>query len=114
MRSRRRRTSSPPVLADLESDRDAKAGSAEVDVDAALAGVRALPVTSWSDRDDDPRVRHVGPMAQDFAAGFGVGEDDRHIHAVDANGVALAAIQVFAARLEAAEARIAELNAVHD
>ena len=96
------------------SDRDLKADFAEVDVEAVLAAVRELPITSWSYREDDPRVRHVGPMAQDFAAGFGVGQDDRHIHAVDANGVALAAIQALAARLEAAEARIAELNAVHD
>jgi len=32
-------------------------------------------------------------MAQDFAAAFGVGDDDRHIHVVDASGVALASIQ---------------------
>jgi hypothetical protein len=35
----------------------------------------------------------MGPMAQDFRAAFGVGEDDRHISTVDAEGVALAAIQ---------------------
>jgi hypothetical protein len=32
-------------------------------------------------------------LAQDFAAALGVGEDDRHIHALDAFGVAFAAIQ---------------------
>jgi hypothetical protein len=32
-------------------------------------------------------------MAQDFAALFGVGEDDKHIHPVDAQGVAFASIQ---------------------
>jgi hypothetical protein len=32
-------------------------------------------------------------MAQDFYAAFGVGEDDTHITTVDADGVALAAIQ---------------------
>jgi len=32
-------------------------------------------------------------MAQDFYAAFGVGEDDKHISTVDADGVALAAIQ---------------------
>jgi hypothetical protein len=32
-------------------------------------------------------------MAQDFKAAFGVGEDDKHISTVDADGVALAAIQ---------------------
>jgi len=32
-------------------------------------------------------------MAQDFRAAFGLGEDDKHISTVDADGVALAAIQ---------------------
>ena len=40
-----------------------------------------------------PSVRHVGPMAQDFHAAFGLGGDDKHINTVDADGVALAAIQ---------------------
>ena len=37
--------------------------------------------------------RHIGPMAQDFYAAFSVGMDDKHIATVDADGVALAAIQ---------------------
>jgi trimeric autotransporter adhesin len=32
-------------------------------------------------------------MAQDFHAAFQVGDDDKHITTVDADGVALAAIQ---------------------
>jgi hypothetical protein len=32
-------------------------------------------------------------MAQDFAAAFAVGEDDKHISTIDADGVSLAAIQ---------------------
>jgi hypothetical protein len=32
-------------------------------------------------------------MSQDFRAAFGLGEDDKHISTVDAEGVALAAIQ---------------------
>ena len=35
----------------------------------------------------------MGPMAQDFSAAFGLGLDDKHINTVDADGVALAAIQ---------------------
>jgi hypothetical protein len=96
------------------SDRNLKRDLEPVDVDAVLAGVSDLPIESWSYRADDPRVRHVGPMAQDFAAAFGVGDDDRHIHTVDASGVALAAIQALAVRLAAAEARIEELQAERD
>ncbi len=32
-------------------------------------------------------------MGQDYHAAFGVGDDDKHISSVDADGVALAAIQ---------------------
>lgn len=32
-------------------------------------------------------------MAQDFRAAFGLGEDDKHISTLEAEGVALAAIQ---------------------
>jgi hypothetical protein len=93
------------------SDRNAKHGFESVDVDAVLAGVVDLPLTSWSYKEDDPATRHVGPMAQDFAATFGVGDDDRHIHVVDANGVALAAIQALAKQLAETQARIGELEA---
>ena len=39
-------------------------------------------------------MRHLGPTAQDFFRLFGgLGEDERHISTVDADGVALAAAQ---------------------
>jgi len=74
------------------SDRNAKERIENVDSDAVLAKVSALPIAEWSYR-EDPGVRHLGPMAQDFHAAFGVGMDDKHIATVDADGVALAAIQ---------------------
>jgi hypothetical protein len=49
-------------------------------------------------------------MAQDFAAAFGLGADDRRIHALDANGVALAAIQGIHALVEGQAARLAALE----
>ncbi len=74
------------------SDRDAKADFASVDAQEVLEKVAALPLQSWS-YTNRPGVKHVGPMAQDFRAAFGLGEDDKHIATVDADGVALAAIQ---------------------
>lgn len=43
---------------------------------------------------------HIGPMAQDFNAAFQLGESDRAITTVDADGVALAAIQGLNQKLE--------------
>jgi hypothetical protein len=58
----------------------------------------------------DPSIRHIGPMAQDFAA-FGVGEDNNHISAVDADGVSLAAIQELHRLFQEKERQIAALEA---
>lgn len=50
-------------------------------------------VSEWNYISRDDEIRHVGPMAQDFYRLFGVGEDDKHITGIDADGVALAAIK---------------------
>jgi len=50
-------------------------------------------------------------MAQDFHAVFGVGEDDRHISTIDADGVALAAIQGLYQLMQEKDAQIAALEA---
>ena len=49
-------------------------------------------------------------MAQDFAAAFGLGADDRHIFPLDAAGVALAAIQALRALAQAQQARLEVLE----
>ena len=81
-----------------------------------LAAVARLPIHAWRYR-SRPEASHVGPMAQDFAAELGLGADDRVIEAVDASGVALAAIQALLARVdalaernEALQQRITELE----
>ena len=38
-------------------------------------------------------IRHIGPMAQDFHAVFGVGADEKAIATLDESGVVLAAIR---------------------
>lgn len=94
------------------SDRDAKNDLREVDGEALLGALARVPIATWSYKAQDPSIRHIGPMAQDFHAAFGVGEDERRIATVDADGVALAAIQALKrdndrlrARVEALERR---------
>jgi len=82
------------------SDRARKTHFTPVDPQAVLAKVTALPLSEWSYRNEGESVRHVGPMAQDFHATFGLGGDDKSITTVDANGVALAAIQGLNQKLE--------------
>jgi endosialidase-like protein len=99
------------------SDRNAKEAFEAVEPRAVLAGVVALPIERWSYKGES--ARHLGPMAQDFAAAFGLGQDDRHIFPLDAAGVALAAlqglhalVQTQGARLETLEREVAALRAV--
>jgi hypothetical protein len=75
------------------SDRNAKFNFSAVDRKAILAKVAALDVSLWSYKAQGEGVRHIGPMAQDFGAAFGVGENNTTIATVDADGIALAAIQ---------------------
>ncbi len=75
------------------SDRNAKENFGPVDTREILEKVSALPVSNWNYRAQDKTIRHLGPMAQDFHAAFGIGESNLGITATDADGVALAAIQ---------------------
>jgi hypothetical protein len=86
----------------LTSDQNAKENFTPLDGQTVLAKVAALPVTVWNYKSDQKGVRHMGPMAQDFSAAFGLdGSDNKHISVVDEGGVALAAIQGLNQKLEA-------------
>lgn len=99
------------------SDRALKENFAPVDPKEILARLVSLSIESWNYLSQDPAIRHIGPTAQDFRSAFGVGEDERHISTLDADGVALAAIQGLHqllqerdAELKAQEAKITALQ----
>lgn len=109
------------------SDVNAKQDIAMVDGERVLAQLMAVPITEWTYRSDAPGIRHLGPMAQDFHAQFGLGADATKLAPGDLAGVALAAIQAQQqhitqlemqtqqlqsriAELETLEARFAELE----
>jgi hypothetical protein len=75
------------------SDRNAKANFSPVDGPALLEKLAAIPILQWNYKTQSPAIRHLGPMAQDFRAAFGLGDDEKHISTLDESGVALAAIQ---------------------
>lgn len=92
----------------LTSDRNAKQNFTSLDPKETLMKVSNLPVTQWNYKTDPPATKHLGPMAQDFHAAFGLnGADDTHISVIDESGVALAAIQGLNQKLNE---RVAELQ----
>jgi hypothetical protein len=74
------------------SDRNSKANLASVDPRAIMERLMTIPISSWNYKSEDPSIRHIGPMAQDLHL-LGFGGDNTHISTVDAEGIALAAIQ---------------------
>ena len=78
---------------------------------AVLAKGVPLPITQWRYKVETDGVKHIGPVAQDFHAAFGLGESDTAITTVDADGVALAAIQGLNQKLEEREALLRQENA---
>jgi hypothetical protein len=82
------------------SDRNAKENLQQVDTVQILEKVSTLPLTTWNYKSQITSMRHIGPTAQDFHAAFGVGDSDKTITTVDADGVALAAIQGLNGKVE--------------
>jgi hypothetical protein len=93
------------------SDRNMKENVQPVDPLEVLAKVAALPLSEWTYKADGEHSRHLGPMAQDFHAAFGLGADDKHIATVDADGVALAAIQGLNRKVEERSQKLEAENA---
>jgi len=95
----------------MTSDRDAKTNIQVVNPEEVLEKVAALPVSTWSYKTDDEGVQHIGPMAQDFHAAFGLGVNDTNITLGDTAGVALAAIKALNQQLEQKQEEIDLLKA---
>jgi hypothetical protein len=92
------------------SDRNAKENFTALNSIAILQRVAQLPLSTWNYKTQDAAIRHIGPMAQDFYAAFGVGEDNTHISTIDADGVSLAAIQGLYQIVQDKDQRIAQLE----
>lgn len=93
------------------SDRNRKENFLSLNGEDVLSRLRMVPVTTWNYKTQDRGIRHMGPVAQDFYAAFGLGESNLLINTVDIDGVNMAAIKALEARSTTQQARIAELEA---
>ena len=73
-----------------------------------LEKVATLPITEWQFKGET--TRHLGPMAQDFYAAFGLGTDETTITTIDADGIALAAIQALTAENDTLKQQLKQLE----
>ncbi|MGM0375109.1 MAG: tail fiber domain-containing protein [Chloroflexota bacterium] len=98
------------VAPSMFSDRNRKTGITPITPQDVLDKVASLPISTWSYTFEESDIRHIGPMAQDFYSLFQVGEDETHIHTIDAFGVSLASIQALNEQMEEMESRLTELE----
>jgi len=80
------------------SDVNRKHGFKSVDGENILARIDSMNVTTWSYNTEADSIRHMGPTAQDFRKAFGLGDTEKAIATVDADGVSLAAIKALIRR----------------
>jgi hypothetical protein len=92
------------------SSRALKENFAPIDSREVLQRVVDLPITRWNYKSEGETVEHLGPMAEDFAQAFGLGETEQAIATVDADGVALASIQALHDLLQAKDRDIDSLE----
>ena len=93
------------------SSRESKEAFEPIDRRALLNEIAELPVSTWIYKSDSDRARHLGPVAEDFHAQFGLGEDARHISPTDLAGVALVGVQGLQGALAEAGRDAEELRA---
>jgi hypothetical protein len=93
------------------SDRNVKDHLAPVNGARVLERLAKIPIGTWNYKSQASSIRHMGPMAQDFRAAFGLGEDNKHISDVDGQGVALAGVQELYRLNLQKDARIKQLAA---
>lgn len=93
------------------SDVNSKDNFRDLDGSDVLAKIARMPIREWNYKAQAAAIRHVGPTAQDFHAAFGLGEDPLRISTIDADGIALAAIQALESRTRADRDRLTRENA---
>jgi len=101
------------------STRAAKTNITPAGPTAVLAAVKEMPISTWeykTESGEGAGTRHIGPMAEDFhgALPYDLGSSKDHINAINADGVALGAIQGLAQKVEAQKKRIAALESQNE
>jgi hypothetical protein len=75
-----------------------------------LTRLRKIPVSTWNYTAEGSQVRHIGPMAEDFHAQFGLGTGNTSIGVQDLAGVSLAAVKALDQRTAQLQQRTAEVE----
>ncbi len=93
-----------------KSSRTFKENITLVDTQSILEKVISLPIAEWEYKTDESDQRHMGPMAEEFAAAFQLGQDSRYISVADMAGVTMAAVKALASQVDTKNAELQNLQ----
>lgn len=91
------------------SDVNLKNNFKEIDQTEILEKLSKIEIKQWTYKDRSDEV-HIGATAQDFYEAFELGADDKHISTIDADGIALAAIQALKKKNEKLQGEVDDLK----
>jgi hypothetical protein len=74
------------------SDRSLKENFTPLDENEILNRLESVPIQKWNYK-NEPQANHIGSVAQDFYAAYQLGDSDKSIGTIDADGIAFAAIK---------------------
>jgi len=92
------------------SSRSAKENFSPANGAMLLAKLEKLPILNWNYIGAPSDDRHVGPVAEDFHAAFGLGRDDHVVAPTDMAGIALASVKALQEQVKVRDQRITELE----
>ncbi|KAA9130888.1 hypothetical protein F3N42_11035 [Marinihelvus fidelis] len=92
------------------SDRNEKHAVEPLAGEWVLEKLAQVPVSEWSYKGEAADQRHIGPMAQDFYAAFGLASGETRISARDMAGVNMAAVKALENRNRELEMKNAALE----
>jgi hypothetical protein len=92
------------------SSRSTKANFVPVDGSDVLAKLRTMEISTWNYTSEGEKVRHLGPMAEDFYAAFGLGTGNASIGVQDLASVSLAGVKALEARTAELQSKTAEIE----
>jgi len=97
------------------SSRKLKENIVDINKDTLLAKLDRLPILEWNyiktaNNTEGAKVKHIGPLAEDFYAAFNVGVDSVSISTIDPAGIALGAIQALNKKVKCQQAIIDTLG----
>lgn len=76
---------------------------------SVLNKLSAMEITQWRYK-HRPKELHVGPVAEDFYHAFGLGDGEKRISTIDADGILMLAVQALKSENDVLQSKLKDLQ----